>query len=115
MIVSAVPPPPPPPPPRPAVPPQGYPSVAYGQPQANGVGLAGGVVGIVALCLFWIPFLDLVLAIVAVALAAVGMNRANHLGGASKGMAITGLVTGIVALLLSVLINGAVLTRAVQT
>ncbi|MDP9452736.1 MAG: DUF4190 domain-containing protein [Actinomycetota bacterium] len=74
-----------------------------GQPQAqarNGVGIAALVVGIVALVLSWIPFLGLLLAIVAVVLGIVGIRKASRGMATNKGMAIAGLVTGGVALLI---------------
>lgn len=108
------PPPPPPsaPPPAPLPQPYGqapfaYPSVPYYLQPArpnNGIGTAGGVVGIVAAALFWIPFVSGIMGIVAVSLGGVGLNRANQLGGASKGMAITGIVCGGVVIALNILL-----------
>jgi hypothetical protein len=78
----------------------------YGQPArpANGVGTAGGVVGIVAVVLFWIIFLSGILGIIAVILGAVGLQRANQLGGVSRGMSITGIVCGLVAVVFNLLL-----------
>ncbi|MFI5285840.1 MAG: hypothetical protein ACHQ4F_05925 [Candidatus Dormibacteria bacterium] len=64
----------------------------------NGVGVAAGVCGIVALAVSWIPFVDytsLVLGALAIVLAALGVHRANVDPGAGKTMAIVGLVCGI--------------------
>lgn len=64
----------------------------------NGVGVAAGVCGIVALTVSWIPFVDytsLVLGALAIVLAAFGIHRANVDPGAGKAMAIVGLVCGI--------------------
>ena len=98
-------------------PPPGYPppqSAPYGYYQAqpyavvqsgNGLGIAAGVCGIVAVVLCWIPFVDyvsVVLGALAIVFGALGIRHANTHGG-GKGMAITGLVTGNVALVISVL------------
>jgi hypothetical protein len=75
-------------------------------PPGNGLGIAGGVCGIVAVVLCWIPFVDyvsIVLGALAIIFGAVGIRHANAHGGGGKGMAITGVVTGIVALVISVL------------
>jgi hypothetical protein len=64
------------------------------------------VCGIVAVVLCWIPFVDyvsVVLGALAIIFGTLGIRHANARGGGGKGMAITGLVTGIVALVISVL------------
>lgn len=71
-------------------------------PQGNGMGVAGMVLGIIALVLFWVPFLDGLMALLAIILSAAGMSRANKIGGRGKGMAIAGLVLGIIAMLLTI-------------
>lgn len=104
----------PPQPPPGNVPPQaggpsGYPPQQYyGQqpyyaPQSNGIAVAGGVVGIVSLVVAFIPFVDWISipgAIAAIVLGAIGLSRANRMGGANRGMAITGIVTGSIAIVL---------------
>ena len=75
-----------------------YAGSAPAQP-SNGIGIAAMVVGIVALLLCWIPFLGLVLAIVALVLGIVGIRKASRGEATNKGMAITGVVTGGLALL----------------
>jgi hypothetical protein len=72
-------------------------------PATNGVGVAGGVVGIVAVVLFWFPFIGAILGIIAVSLGGVGLQRAKQMGGSSKGMSVTGIVCGSVALVLNIL------------
>jgi len=101
-----------PPPPQQAPPgyppPQQYSAQAY-YPQAqpsNGIGITAGVLGIVAVLLMWIPFVNylaIILGILAIIFGIIGIGRANRMGGAGKGMAITGLVCGIVALAISLL------------
>ncbi len=109
-------------PPQPGYQPQpGYPGAPpgyYQQPYVvaqagNGIGIAGGVCGIVAVVLCWIPFIDylsIVLGALAIIFGALGIRNANAHGGAGKGMAITGVVTGIVALVISVLFLAVVYT-----
>jgi hypothetical protein len=75
-------------------------------PSSNGIGIAGGVCGIVAVVLCWIPFVDyvsVVLGVLAIIFGALGVRRANGESGNGKGLAITGIVTGIVAVVISVL------------
>lgn len=81
---------------------QGYPAVAPG----NGLGITGGVCGIVAVALCWIPFVDyisIVLGALAIIFGAIGVRHANEHGGGGKGMAVTGIVTGIVAVVITIL------------
>ena len=111
-------PPPPPPPPPSAYPsqlhPQPYPSAQpfaapYSYPAAqpgNGIGTTAGVLGIVGLVLAFIPIIDYVsfpLAVLAVVFGGVGISRAKTRGGAGKGMAITGLVLGLITLAIAIM------------
>jgi hypothetical protein len=70
----------------------------YGPPPGNGIGVAGFVTGLVGLVLFWVPILGLILAGTGVALSAVGMSQGRKTG-ASTGLAIAGLVCGIVGVI----------------
>jgi hypothetical protein len=98
--------------PPPGFPPQGVPygypapqTVIYGH-QGNGIGIAAGVCGIIAVALCWIPFVDfvsIVLGALAIIFGALGIRRANQYGGAGKGMAITGIVCGIVGLAIALI------------
>ena len=74
----------------------------------NGIGIAAMVVGIVALLLCWIPFLGLLLAIVALVLGIVGIRKVSRGEATNKGMAIAGVVTGALALLLGAFFTFAV-------
>ena len=80
----------------------GYPPV-YGcqqmaPPQTSGLSVAGMVLGILTLLGFWIPIGAVVLGVLAVALSGAGMAQTSKPGYAGRGMAITGLVCGIVGL-----------------
>ncbi len=64
--------------------------------------VAGFVVGLVGLLLFWIPYLGAVIALVGLVLAIVGFRQANERQ-APKGLAIAGLVCAIIGVLLGLL------------
>ena len=86
------------------------PPVAVGSPKASGKSVAAMVLGIVACCIWVVPyagfFVGIVCAILAIVLAVLGMREAKanpqQVGG--KGMAITGLVLGIVYLSVGILV-----------
>lgn len=103
--------------------PQGYPQPGYsqggyGQPpqrQGNGFGVAALVIGIIALLLSWIPFINIgaiVLGAIAVILGILGLRR-KFVG---KGMSIAGIVLGALAIIASaiILIATAALVGVVQ-
>ena len=85
----------------------GYPPNPQGpqsqQPQGNGLAVAGMVLGIITLVLCWVPFLNWLLALLAIVFGAIGIGRAGKVG-RGKGMAITGLVCGAVGAILGVVI-----------
>jgi hypothetical protein len=79
--------------------------IVYGH-QSNGIGIAAGVCGIIAVALCWIPFVDylsIVLGALAIIFGVLGVRHANQSGGAGKGMAITGIVCGIVGLAIAII------------
>jgi hypothetical protein len=97
---------PPAPPPLAGQPPGYYAPQQYAVAPTNGAGVTGGVLGIIAVVLSFVPFIDfiaVVLGVLAIIFGAVGVGRANRMGGIGKGMAITGVVCGIVALVISLL------------
>ncbi len=69
------------------------------QPTANSIANTGGTLGIIAFVLGWIPILGIFvgwpLGVLAIIFGALGIGRANRMGGLGKGMAVTGLVLGI--------------------
>ena len=91
-----------------------YQQQPYQQPYAaaqssgtNGAAVAALITGIIALLLSWIPAINILgflLAIVAIVTGFIGMKKANAPGGSGKGLAIGGLVTGILAILVTVLV-----------
>jgi hypothetical protein len=97
--------------PPPDFPPRGMPygygasqTIIYGR-ETNGIAIAAGVCGIIAVVLSWIPFVDyisIVLGALAIILGIVGLRRADGYG-SGKGMAITGIVCGSVGLAIAFL------------
>jgi hypothetical protein len=80
--------------------------VSIAAPRGNGLGIASGIFGIVALVLCWIPFVDytsIVLGALAIIFGSVSIRQANTRDGGGKAMALTGVITGTVALVISVL------------
>jgi hypothetical protein len=75
----------------------------------DGMALAAMIVGILSLLIAWIPFIGIlgtIGGIVALVLGFVGRGRIKKTGAGGNGMAITGIATGAVAIVLSVLITG---------
>lgn len=73
----------------------------YGYPatqKSNGLGIAGFVCGLLGLVLFWFPILGLLLAVIGVILGGTGIS-AGRRDGSGTGLAIAGLVLGLVALI----------------
>ena len=93
---------------QPGAAPQGYPGgmpggAPGGQPQGNGMAVAGLVLGILALVLFFITWPSWILAILGIIFGALGISKANKIGGKGKGMAIAGLVCAVLGLLISII------------
>jgi hypothetical protein len=75
------------------------------QPQTNGLAVAALVCGIIALLLSWIPlinFLSIILGVAAVITGIMGIRRANDPRYGQRGLAIGGLATGGVALVVAI-------------
>lgn len=83
------------------------PSYAPTAPQArNGLGVAALVCGIVGLVLSVIPLLFVVgfpLGILGVVFGAIGWRRGNRKEATNRGMAIAGLVTGLIAIVIAII------------
>jgi hypothetical protein len=65
--------------------------------------VAGLVLGILAVVFCWFPFLNWILAILGIIFGGLGISKANK-GAPGKGMAIAGLVCGVVGFLVGTLI-----------
>lgn len=101
-----------PPPPAYGTPP-GFPPPAYGQQQfgmppvpagnRNGLGTAALVLGILSL-VTWFLFIGGLFGIVAVVLGFLGRGRAKRREASNGGMALAGIVTGAVGILLTALV-----------
>jgi hypothetical protein len=99
--------PPPPPPPPPAA---GYGQPAYGQPygapvvgRRNGMGIAALVLGIVAILSCWTAVGGMLAGLLAVIFGLVGRGRSRRREATNGGMALTGVILGVIGLLLGVL------------
>ena len=79
-----------------------YPPPMMRPPQGNGLATAGMICGIVGLCLFFLWFLAGILGLLGIVFGAIGLSRAGKLGGRGKGLALTGIITGALAILLSI-------------
>lgn len=96
---------PPAPPGYPYAPPPGFPPAApYPvRPKTNGLALASMILGIlgitIGLCLLFFP----VMPILAVVFGHIGLGQIRKTGGAGRGYAIAGLVTGYIGIGLAVL------------
>lgn len=67
--------------------------------QVNGMGIAGFVLALVGAVFFWCPILDAILSLLAVIFSGFGMRKEP------KGLAIAGLVIGLIALVVGVIIT----------
>lgn len=87
--------------PGPGYPPQMYPGGYYGPPmmvpKTNGMAVAGMVIGILSLVLFWASLLGVLLAVLGIIFSSIGISQCNRTGQAGKGMAIAGLVCSLIA------------------
>jgi Domain of unknown function (DUF4190) len=88
---------PPPPPP----PPGAYAAPATGQ--QNGLAIAGMVLGIASVVLFFLTWPATIVAIVGLILSPVGLSKSKQLGGLGRGMAIAGVVTSSIGLVASII------------
>lgn len=81
--------------------PPGYPPPYYGPPmmarKTNGMAVAGMVIGILSLVLFWAWFLGPVLAVLGIIFSSVGISQCNRERQEGKGMAIAGLVCSLIS------------------
>jgi hypothetical protein len=84
---------------------------AFVQPPGNGMGVAGFILGLLGLLFFWIPFFGLILALLGVCLGGAGISVGKKRG-AGIGLAVTGLVLGLVALVPTVFFLIAVMGSA---
>lgn len=65
---------------------------------ANGLGTAGMILGIVGAALSLVPVLGFILGLLATIFGGIGLTKASRGEATNKGMAITGLVLGIITM-----------------
>jgi len=79
--------------------------LAAGERSSNSMATAGGIVGIVGAVLSMIPlfgiFVGLIMGVLAVIFSGIGLSRSDQMGG--KGMAVTGLVLGILTVIFKII------------
>jgi hypothetical protein len=75
---------------------------------SNGLGVSALVLGIVGVVLAWVPFLGFILGVLATVFGAVGLSYARKGKATNKGMAIAGLVLGIIAIVFWPLVLGTI-------
>lgn len=72
------------------------------KPHGQGwLGILSLILGIFALLLAWIPFFGFILCVIAIVISGIGLSKV----GVNKGLAITGLVLGILGLLTAIVIS----------
>ncbi len=74
---------------------------------SNGLAIAGFVLGLLALLGSWVPVLNMLaipLGLLGIVLAAVGLVKAKKVN-AGKGLAIAGIVTGLLAIIVAIIVN----------
>ncbi|NUP46729.1 MAG: DUF4190 domain-containing protein, partial [Catenulispora sp.] len=88
--------------PQPGYGPPGYPPPYYGPPmmvqRTNGNAVAGMVLGIISLVLFWAWFLGPVLAVLGIIFSGVGISQCGRQNQEGKGMAVAGLVCSLISI-----------------
>jgi hypothetical protein len=67
------------------------------------LGVAGFVTGLLGLVFFWVPGLGLTLGALGIILGGVGMSAARKVG-SSNGLAVAGLILGIVSVIPAILV-----------
>lgn len=94
MAQQPVPPPPPPP---------GSPAPA-GPGVTNGLAIAGMVLGISSVVLFWLSWIATIIGIVGLVLSLVGLSKSKQIGGVGRGMATAGVATSAVGIVASIIL-----------
>lgn len=84
---------------------QGYGGYATGSPgPSSGLAIGALVAGVVALLMFWCAFVGVPVGIAAVVLGVVALNKVKAGTGGGRGLALAGVITGGVAILVSVVL-----------
>lgn len=88
-------------------PPQGGYTPSANQPPrttggTSGAAISGFIISLFSVVFCWVPFLNFVLALLATIISGVGISTASRTGKGGKGLAITGLIIGIIFLIVSI-------------
>lgn len=100
-------------PPPPSLPPEGYPVAPGAGVPPRGLSVTAMVLGIVGLilviCAFFFPYLGMLLGLAAIVVGLVARSRVKRGEASGGGMALSGIITGAVALVLGIaIVAGAV-------
>ncbi len=83
----------------------GYDPAPVRQKGGAGMGVAALLLGILTLVLFWVPFLGIILGIVAIVVGVVAHGRAKRINGSGRGTGLAGAILGLFGLILSALVT----------
>lgn len=70
----------------------------------NGLAIAGMVIGIVSVALFFLNIFAAIIGVVGLILSLVGLNKSKQMGGVGRPMAITGVITSAVGIVLGLVL-----------
>ncbi len=65
------------------------------QPAGNGLAVAGFILALCCIVLFWVPGVNFILWVLGVTFSAIGLSRSNKLGLPHRGLAIAGLIIAL--------------------
>ena len=89
--------------PSPTPPPPGYsaPPPGYAAP-TNGQAVAGMVLGIASIALFFLSWIAALIGVVGLILSLVGLSRSKMLNGVGRGMAVAGVTTSAIGIVVDI-------------
>jgi hypothetical protein len=71
----------------------------------NGMGVAALVFGILAVLTFWLPIVGLVLGLLAIVFGVIGRGRVRKMQATNGGVALTGLILGVLVFIVNVVLS----------
>ncbi|HEX3790409.1 MAG TPA: DUF4190 domain-containing protein [Pseudonocardiaceae bacterium] len=81
-----------------------YPQFGYYRPSTSGLSVAGMVIGILSLTMWWVPVLGLVISLVGLLLSARGIAHTRRGPRSGYGMGIAGLVCSLLSLIPAIVV-----------
>lgn len=89
-------------------PPPGGPQYWQESPQRKGMAITAMIFGILAVLTFWTVFVGVVCGLVALVLGAIAMMKARRGSTGGFGMALTGVITGLIAIIGSCVVGAVI-------